>query len=137
MAEKYTGGCQCGNIRYEIVGTPKPLVVCHCTDCQRQSGSAFGMTLPVNEDAFRITRGEVKTYASTSAAGRGKLGAFCPDCGTRIYHKPEWRKGTVSVKPGTLDDTSWLKPEMHLWTSSKQPWVQVPEDVKAFEKQPS
>jgi hypothetical protein len=136
MARKLTGGCQCGKIRYEITGTPKALVVCHCTDCQRQSGSAFGMTLPVNEADFRMTKGEVKTYASTSAAGRGKLGAFCPDCGTRIYHKPEWRKGTVSVKPGTLDDTSWLKPEMHLWTSSKQGWVTIPEGVKTFDRQP-
>jgi hypothetical protein len=136
MARKLTGGCQCGKIRYEITGTPKALVVCHCTDCQRQSGSAFGMTLPVNEADFRMTKGEVKTYASTSAAGRGKLGAFCPDCGTRIYHKPEWRKGTVSVKPGTLDDTSWLKPETHLWTSSKQGWVAIPEGVKTFDRQP-
>jgi hypothetical protein len=137
MTAPYTGGCQCGKIRYEITGTPKALVVCHCTDCQRQSGSAFGMTLPVNEADFRLTQGEVKTFASQSDAGRGKLGAFCPECGTRIYHKPEWRKGTVSVKPGTLDDTSWLKPEIHLWTSSRQRWVRVPEDVKAFEKQPS
>jgi hypothetical protein len=136
MAKKLTGGCQCGTIRYEITGTPNALVDCHCTDCQRQSGSAFGMTLPVNEADFRMTKGEVKTYASTSAAGRGKLGAFCPDCGTRIYHKPEWRKGTVSVKPGTLDDTSWLKPEMHLWTSSKQGWVTIPEGVKTFDRQP-
>jgi hypothetical protein len=136
MAKKLTGGCQCGTIRYEITGTPNALVVCHCTDCQRQSGSAFGMTLPVNEADFRMTKGEVKTYASTSAAGRGKLGAFCPDCGTRIYHKPEWRKGTVSVKPGTLDDTSWLKPETHLWTSSKQGWVTIPEGVKTFDRQP-
>jgi hypothetical protein len=136
MSQKYTGGCQCRNIRYEIAATPNALVVCHCTDCQRQSGSAFGMTLPVKEADFRLTQGEVKTYASTSAAGRGKLAAFCPDCGTRIYHKPEWRKGTVSVKPGTLDDTSWLKPEMHLWTSSKQGWVTIPEGVKTFDRQP-
>jgi len=136
MARKLTGGCQCGKIRYEITGTPDALAVCHCTDCQRQSGSAFGMTLPVKEADFRLTRGEVKTYASTSAAGRGKLGAFCPECGTRIYHKPEWRKGTVSVKPGTLDDTSWLKPEMHLWTSSKQGWVMIPDGVKTFDRQP-
>ncbi len=137
MATKFTGGCQCGNIRYEVVGIPKQLVVCHCTDCQRQSGSAFGMTLVVNEADFRLTQGEPKTFASKSHTGRAKLGAFCPECGTRIYHKPEWRKGTVSVKPGTLDDTRWLKPDMHLWTSSKQTWVTIPEGVKAYEKQPS
>jgi len=122
MAEsKLTGGCQCGAIRYEVAGTPKRLVACHCTACQRQSGSAFGMTMVVDEEDFRLTKGELKTYASKSDAGRAKLGAFCPECGTRIYHKSAWRKDTVSVKPGTLDDTRWLKPEMHLWTGSKQP----------------
>jgi hypothetical protein len=137
MATKYTGGCQCGEVRYEVVGTPRKLIVCHCTDCQRQSGSAFGMTLVVNEAGFRLTQGEVKTFASTSAAGRAKLGAFCPQCGTRIYHKPEWRPGTVSVKPGTLDDTSELRPDMHIWISSKQPWVTIPDRVETHDTNPS
>ena len=137
MATKYTGGCQCGELRYEVVGTPRKLVVCHCTDCQRQSGSAFGMTLLVNEADFRLTQGEVKTFVSTSATGRAKLGAFCPRCGTRIYHKPEWRPGTVSVKPGTLDDTSGLKPDMHIWISSKQPWVTIPDRVETHDTNPS
>jgi len=131
------GGCQCGTIRYEVDGAPKRLLVCHCTDCQRQSSSAFGMTMVVNEQDFRIKRGEVKIYRSKSEAGRAKLGAFCPECGTRIYHKSEWRKGTVSVKAGTLDDTSWLRPEMHLWTRRKQPWVIIPDGVQAFDEQPS
>ena len=95
------------------------------------------MTLVVSEANFRITQGEPKEYASKAASGRAKLGAFCSRCGTRIYHKPEWRRGTVSVKPGTLDDTSWLKPDMHIWTASKQPWVTIPEGVKAYERQPS
>ncbi len=137
MATKYTGGCQCGELRYEVVGTPRKLVVCHCTDCQRQSGSAFGMTLVVNEADFRLTKGEVKTFASKSAIGRAKLGAFCPQCGTRIYHKPEWRPGAVSVKPGTLDDTSGLRPDMHIWTRSRQPWVTIPDRVETHETNPS
>jgi hypothetical protein len=137
MAATYTGGCQCGNIRYEILGTPKQIVACHCSDCQRQSGSAFGMTLVVDEADFRLIQGEVKTFTSKSDRGRAKLGAFCPDCGTRIYHKPEWRKGTVSVKPGTLDDTRWLTPDVHLWTRSKQSWVTIPEGATAYDKQPS
>jgi hypothetical protein len=112
------------------------LVACHCTDCQRQSGSAFGMTLVVAESDFRILQGEVSTWSSRSAAGRAKLGVFCPRCGTRIYHKPEWRRASVSVKPGTLDDTRWLNPDMHIWTSSKQPWVVIPEGVEWHERQP-
>ena len=85
MAEsKLTGGCQCGAIRYEVAGTPKRQVACHFTACQRQSGSAFGMTIVVNEEDFRLTKGELKTYASKSHAGRAKIGAFCPECGTRV-----------------------------------------------------
>jgi hypothetical protein len=136
MTTTYTGGCQCGDIRYEITGEPRMLVACHCTDCQRQSGSAFGMSLVVAESDFRILQGEVKTSSSRSAAGRAKLGAFCPRCGTRIYHKPEWRRASVSVKPGTLDDTRWLNPDMHIWTSSKQRWVVIPEGVECHERQP-
>lgn len=131
-----TGGCQCGTIRYEFKGEPVQQVACHCTECQHQSGSAFGMTLVVNANDFRITRGEVKLYHSTSTSGRRKLGAFCPECGNRIYHQPEWRQGRISIKPGTLDDTSWLKPDVHIWTGSKQAWVIIPADAKAYETQP-
>ena len=134
MTEKMTGGCQCGDIRYEVAGTPDQLVVCHCMDCQRQSGSAFGMTLVVDEGDFQLTHGEIKTFTAESDAGRAKLGAFCPRCGTRIYHKPEYRPGKVSVKPGTLDDTGRLKPNIHIWTKSKQPWFTIPADAESHVK---
>ena len=130
-----TGGCQCGAIRYEFNGEPVQQVACHCTDCQHQSGSAFGMSVVVNADDFRITKGEPKHYHSTSSTGRRKLGAFCHECGNRIYHQPEWRRGRISIKAGTLDDASWLKPQVHLWTKSRQPWVIIPDDADAYETQ--
>jgi len=136
MTARLDGGCQCGAVRYEVTGPVRRLLVCHCQDCQRQSSSAFGMTMLVDAADFRLTRGTVKTFTSVAASGRSKLGAFCPDCGTRIYHKTEWRKGMVSVKPGTLDDTSWLRPAAHLWTSRKQPWVVIPEGSERHETQP-
>ena len=70
------------------------------------------------EGAFRITRGEPRIHRSRADSGREKVGAFCAQCGTRVYHRPEWRKGTISVKPGTLDDTSWLTPDRHIWTDT-------------------
>ena len=136
MAAKLTGGCLCGDIRYEVTGPPQRVFICHCTDCQQQSGSAFGMSLVVNEEDFHLTQGKPKTITSKSAAGRDKLGAFCPQCGTRIFHKTDTRKGKVSLKPGTLDDTQVLKPDIHIWTVSKQPWVTIPEDMEAHEKSP-
>ncbi len=91
----------------------------------------------VPEAAFKITMGEPCFYRSTSLAGRKKIGAFCPECGSRIYNQTEWRNETISVKPGTLDETGWLRPDVHLWTSSKQGWMVVPDGVEAYEKQPS
>lgn len=60
MATDHTGACQCGDVRYEVTGTLRRLIACHCTDCQRQSGSAFGMTMVVSESDFRLVQGELK-----------------------------------------------------------------------------
>lgn len=136
MAELYQGGCQCGALRYEITGAARQIVACHCAHCQRQSGSAFGMTMVVAEADFRLTRGKEKTFELESDAGYRKLGAFCPQCGTRIYNRTGWRPGMLAVKPGTLDDTGSLQPQVHLWTSRKQGWVSIPEGVEAYETQP-
>jgi hypothetical protein len=136
MATSYKGGCQCGAVRYEVVGAPRQVIVCHCSECQRQSGSAFGMTMVIDEGALRLTQGELKTFARKADSGREVLGAFCPQCGTRIYHKLEWRPGALSLKPGTLDDTSWLKPQVHIWTDSKQRWLDIPAGVPVHEKGP-
>jgi hypothetical protein len=131
-----TGGCQCGATHYEVTGEPKQVLACHCTDCQKQSGSAFGLVMVVEEDAFRLIEGEVKTFVSTSDAGREKTGAFCPKCGSRIYHLIAWRPGMLSVRAGTLDETGWLQPTVHLWTRSKQPWISIPDGATVFETQP-
>lgn len=70
-------------------------------------------------------------------SGRRKVGAFCGNCGTRIYHEVEARPGTVSIRAGTLDDTSWITPDVHYWTSRKQSWVVVPSCASSFATQPA
>ena len=74
------GGCQCGHIRYEVHGDPLGLSVCHCKECQRQSGSAFGMSLAVVEGAFQLRSGVLKTFEVKCDSGRMKTCAFCPEC---------------------------------------------------------
>jgi hypothetical protein len=93
-------------VRYRLEGEPLGLGVCHCTECQKQSGSAFGMSLVVPEDAFRLLSGELKSFSVVCDSGRTKQCAFCPECGTRIHHRVF--EAALSIKPGTLDDTSWL-----------------------------
>jgi hypothetical protein len=128
------GGCQCGRVRYRISAEPLMLVACHCTECQRQSGSAFGMSLVVPEASLSVA-GELKSFERSSDSGRPLKCFFCPECGTRIYHQPGY--GPVrNVRAGTLDDTSGLKPQMHTWIQSKQPWTVIPEGMPCHQKQP-
>ena len=136
MADPREGGCQCGKVRYRIEGAPVAVGVCHCSDCQRQSGSAFGMSLILAKQHFRLLSGELRSFTKTAESGRTVECLFCPDCGTRIYHVPTMFEGVVNVKSGTLGDTAWLEPSVHTWTQSRQPWVTIPEDVRSFDTQP-
>jgi hypothetical protein len=136
MEDLLEGGCQCGAVRYRISGAPLSLVACHCKECQRQSGSAFGMSLIVKKADFSLT-GEVKTFRRASDSGKYVDCAFCPTCGNRIYHEPERMNGmALNVRAGTLDDTSVLRPVLHAWTRHKQPWFALPAGSTEFDGQP-
>lgn len=134
-----TGGCQCGSIRYKLVGTPQMLYVCHCTDCQQQSSSAFGMSLlmsPGDVD-FTPSKKRLQTWDTHAEDGVIKRCAFCPDCGTRIMHSSDDPDEAVSIKAGSLDDTGWLQPVAHIWLSSAQPWVQIDRNqYRCFDMEP-
>jgi hypothetical protein len=110
------------------------LVACHCKECQRQSGSAFGMSMPVKRNSLTVT-GLTKRVTRTADSGNEVAGVFCPECGVRIYHVLKSSPDVVSLKPGTLDDTSWLRPDAFIWMKSAQGWVAVPNGVKTLERQ--
>jgi len=112
-----------------LAGEALRLNVCHCRDCQRQSGSAFGMSLVITPQAFALTSGELRTFELTADSGRTKTCAFCPRCGVRIYNRTS---ALCSVKAGTLDDTRGLVPDAHYFTRSKQAWTRLPADVPCF-----
>ena len=127
------GGCQCGKLRYRIDGKPLTAYACHCLECQRQSSSAFGLSTWVNASDFRFEQGEPAFYFSTGGSGAAKAGAYCADCGTRIYHRGggsagrdgelEGQSGILSLKGGSLDDVSWFYPIAHLWTVRTHSWI--------------
>lgn len=130
------GGCQCGYLRYEIRAEPLSVYVCHCTECQRQSGSAFGMSAIVPRSALAFTSGEPRRWSRTTERGNVLDGDFCATCGTRVAHYPRINETIAILKPGTLDDTQWLIPVGHIWTRSAQPWVQMPDDSVIFKEHP-
>lgn len=126
--QKYAdGGCQCGNIRYRLSGEPIMLYACHCSDCQKQSGSAFGMSLTVSPGQVEFLHGaeSLRSWDTRGGDGRIKRCHYCPDCGTRIMHGSDDASQNVSIKAGSLDDTSRLQPGAHIWLRSAQPWVNV------------
>ncbi len=116
------GGCQCGAIRYRLLASPAALYACHCRDCQKQSSSAFGMSMWMKSDEIEFSGADPKIYATRGDSGNAKNCAFCPECGTRLYH--QFPPGELlSVKAGTLDDTTDLQPTCHIWTRRAQPWL--------------
>lgn len=136
MSFQQDGGCQCGAIRYRVSAEPVRVSLCHCSQCQRQTGSAFSMAMIVPDAAFALLRGQLKTWTRSSDAGRPVVCNFCPDCGTRITHQAEVYRGYTNVRPGTLDDRSWLKPTISIWNSQKQPWVVLPDGMYQHDHQP-
>ncbi|MDN3566010.1 GFA family protein [Paeniroseomonas aquatica] len=135
-----TGGCLCGAVRYEITGPPLVTYTCHCTVCQRLTGSAFSSAVVVAAEAYRFAGGETLSFERLADSGRTVTRWVCAGCGTWICNGV--RPGTappggfVAVRAGTLDDTSWLRPTAHFWTRSVQPWVVLPEGDTCFETQP-
>jgi hypothetical protein len=130
------GGCQCGRHRYSLATAPRSLYACHCTACQRQSGSAFGLSMPVDRAGLTWEGPDPAAWSRQAASGRHVGALLCPDCGTRLAHVPERDPSVLNLKPGTLDDTAWLRPVAHLWLASAQPWVPVPFDALTYRTQP-
>lgn len=134
--ETFHGQCQCGAVRYRVTGESATLFACHCTDCQRQSASAFGMALWVREPAVELNEGEVKEWLRTMPSGRQMACRFCATCGTRLFHQVVGNEGVLSIKPGTLDSTQGLRPVGHIWVGSKQAWVTLGDDCLQYPGNP-
>jgi hypothetical protein len=109
-------------VRYRLQAEPQALFTCHCHQCQKQSGSAFGMALWLRYSAFEVL-GELGNWVRDTPLGRPMRCQFCPQCGTRLFHWSSTDPGVVSIKPGTLDDTAWLVPRGHIWLESGQRWA--------------
>ena len=129
------GQCQCGQVKFSLNAAPKLIIACHCKDCQKLSTSAFSITAIVNEHDIDIT-GDLNENSRVAASGNLNVGKFCPGCGNRIYHINPTAPEMIKFKAmSSLDDTSMVVPNMHVWTSEKQAWVAIPDDIQQFEKQ--
>ena len=131
------GGCQCGNIRYRLHSEPIVVYACHCTDCQKQTSSAFGISVWVPRQDFELIRGKLSCWRTYGESGNPKDCAFCPDCGSRIYHAAATDEEMYSIKGGTVDNAQALQPAGHIWLRSAQPWGMVNrENLLCYQTEP-
>ena len=134
---KIDGACSCGNIRIEGEADPNTVSVCHCTDCQTASGSAFRVSVPVKGDAFKVS-GKPTIYIKTTAeSGNPRVQAFCPTCGSPIYSTTpgEGQQAMYIVRVGMLNQRDQLMPGRQIWWRSARNWVTGLDGIRKLEKQ--
>jgi len=130
------GGCHCGKIIFSAEIDPEQVVICHCTDCQTLSGSAYRTVAPAIEGTFKLLTGRPKIYVKTAENGSKRQQAFCSDCGTPIYSAPEGGDSSLyAIRVGAIKQRSHLKPKSQIWFRSKQNWAQDLNDVPSVDTQ--
>jgi hypothetical protein len=130
MTTPLTGGCLCGAIRYAVNAPVSGLRACHCTDCQKTSGTGSSVNAVIQGKDFSITRGKPKCYAAKAASGRTLLRYFCGDCGAPIYSQREASPERVVVRAGSFDDSSAMKITSNIWTKTARPWSHIDPDTE-------
>jgi hypothetical protein len=130
-----SGRCLCGKLTYSATAEPAMVGVCHCKDCQRQSGSAFATLVFIPSETFRM-EGEKKTYTRPGGSGKPVTYIFCPECGSTLALEAAVAPNMMLVASGTLDDASFVKPTLNLFCDSAQPWVPLTQETQNFPGSP-
>lgn len=132
---KIDGGCHCGYLTYEAEADPQNVGICHCTDCQTLSGSAFRTGVRVASDDFRMLSGEPTIYIKTTDRGAKTAQAFCPRCGSQIYATPVGNPTFFAVRVGTVTQRQELVPKWQIWTRSQLHWLPSLGSIRKIEEQ--
>jgi hypothetical protein len=130
---KVQGGCHCGKITYEAEIDPAKVSICHCTDCQTTSGSAYRINVACEKGTFVLKTGEPRIYVKTAESGNKRAQGFCPDCGTSLFSTTETNRQIYALRVGTIAQRAQLRPHSQGWCRSAQPWVM---DISALPQYP-
>lgn len=123
-----TGRCLCGAVRYAAYADPEAMAYCHCDDCRRVTGSAFGVSVCVPAWTLQVS-GEVKAFVTEGEGGHRTHREFCPICGSPLFTRyPD----KVYIKAGTIDNAEHLKPTRQIWTEMAVPWSRIPDDIESY-----
>lgn len=131
MPKKLLGGCSCGAVRYQLLAPPIRVHCCHCTNCQNQTGSAFVLNAMIETSKIRTLRGKPQAVPVKRAYGPHDI-YRCAKCQVAVWSDYGRRPNLRFVRVGTLDQPSALKPDIHIYTRAKAPWLKLPKGVPAF-----
>ena len=133
FAAQVEGGCDCKAVRYRLLSRPLVVHCCHCRWCQRESGSSFALNAMIESDRLVASGTEPEIVHTPSNSGAGQDIARCPQCRVALWsHYAGSGPVTAFVRVGTLDQPDVLPPDLHIFTESKQAWLSLPPDAKAF-----
>lgn len=133
MSGRLEGGCACGAVRYRLDDAPLFVHCCHCRDCQRQTGSAFVLNALIEAVRAPLLAGAPRPWRMPTDSGRPHDILRCPQCQTALWSEYGGRPEIRFIRVGTLDDPAALRPDVHIYTRSKQPWIVLPPGVPSFE----
>ena len=127
------GGCHCGGVRYEVMGGPQHVALCHCQDCRKSSGAPMVAWAAFAEEAFRVTAGEPVAFNSSGASWR----SFCPRCGTGLFYRnAEFLPGIVDIQSATLDNPDAFPAGAHIQVAERIGWMETAHQLPLFERYP-
>ncbi len=129
------GGCTCGAVRYRMTSKPMFVHCCHCRWCQRETGASFALNSMIEADRVVLLRGSPEAVDTPSESGKGQKIVRCPDCHIALWSNYAGAGDALHfIRVGTLDEPDRLTPDVHIYTSSKQPWVVLPPGTPAFKE---
>ena len=139
QATFHEGGCACGHVRYRMESQPMIVHCCHCSWCQRQNGSAFAVNALIEADRVRILQGDVVAVTVPSPSGKNQRIARCPKCQVAVWSYYLAMQGRVGdlirfIRVGTLDNPGRVPPDVHIYTSTKAPWLTLPPGALAVDE---
>jgi len=129
---KRQASCCCGKLRLSVTGEPIRISMCHCLDCQRRTGSVFGVQARFPRDAVTVN-GESARYRRVADSGNGITFSFCPSCGSTVYYEPEAEPDTVAVPVGAFADPTFPPPKVSVYDSRRHRWVEIPDTAERLD----
>lgn len=133
MKTVHHGHCTCGYVQYNLTAPPLIVHCCHCSWCQRETGTAFATNALIEDHHLHITHGEIETIDTPTRSGSGQKIARCPKCYVALWsHYVRVYKRVSFIRVGTLTEPHRCLPDVHVFTSTKQPWIVLPENIPAY-----